>query len=85
MLFRSHLAPGFLPQENSAGIATGHGLRMTVATAGGDAGASGMHWEEYPYSAAYGDVQPAFMLRVRRNVRLPWSGRTTLQVMPCAA
>jgi hypothetical protein len=80
-----HLAPGFSPQENSAGIATGHGLRITVAIAGSDTGAPGMHWEEYPYSAAYGDVQQAFMLRVRRNVTLPWSGRTMLQVTPCAA
>ena len=79
-----HFAPGLLPLAESAGAAAGRGLRITVGEESGAPGAAQLHWEEYPFSAAYGDVQKAFMLRVRRTVALPWSLKTTLQAMPCA-
>jgi hypothetical protein len=80
-----HFAPGMLPLENSAGIAVGRGMRIAVTADGNDSGAARMHWREYPYSAAYGEVQQAFMLHVRRMVKLPWTGGTTLQAALCAA
>ena len=79
-----HFAPGLLPPEKSGCSAVGCGLQILVEEDGRDLEASTFQWEEYPYATAYGDVQQAFMLRTKRTVVLPWSGRTTVKVMQCA-
>lgn len=80
-----HFAPGLLPLEDSAVGTTGRGMRFDVGMESSDRSVAHIRWEEYPFSAAYGDAQKAFALRVARTVSLPWSGKTTLRAMPCAA
>lgn len=42
-------------------------------------------WGDYQFSGSYGDRQQAARLQVHERVSLPWSRRTTLRVMRCAA
>jgi len=79
-----HFAPGLLPLEKSRCSAVVRGLWILVEEDGGDLEPLTFQWEEYPYAAAYGDVQQAFVLHTKRTVSLPWSVRTTLKVMQCA-
>ena len=78
-----HFAPGLAPLGDSA--VAGRGMQFDVRLGGSDRGAARLRWEEYPFSAAYGDVQQAYMLRVTRTTSLPWLGTTTLRATQCAA
>jgi hypothetical protein len=77
-----HFAPGVSPLQESPNIAAGADFQILIGEEG--AAAVGVHWEAYPYAAAYGDVQKAYMLHTKRSVSLPWSVKTTMKVMQCA-
>ncbi len=77
-----HFAPGVSLIQASPYIAAGNNFQILIDEDGVDA--ADVHWEAYPYAAAYGDVQHAFMLHSRRTVSLPWSVKTIMKVMQCA-
>ena len=80
-----HFAPGFLPHGQSECVSADKSLTIHVQEDGRDLSASACSWEEYPYAAAYGDVQSAFMVHSKSRVSLPWRVKTTFKVTPCAA
>lgn len=77
-----HFAPRVSLIQASPYIAAGNNFQILIDEDGVDA--ADVHWQAYPYAAAYGDVQQAFMLHSRRTVSLPWSVKTIMKVMQCA-
>ncbi|MCX7180829.1 MAG: heparinase II/III family protein, partial [Proteobacteria bacterium] len=79
-----HFAPHLSALEETPYAASGSGFRVLIEESGTNSGTAGIEWDEYPYSAAYGEVQNAFVLHTKRKVSLPWSVTTTLKVVRCA-
>jgi hypothetical protein len=79
-----HFAPDLSALEEAPYAASGSGFRVLIEESGTNLGTADIEWDEYPYSAAYGEVQNAFVLHTKRKVSLPWSVTTTLKVLRCA-
>lgn len=77
-----HFAPGVSALHGSQNVATGTDFQILLGEECVET--ADVHWEEYPYATAYGDVQKAYMLHSKRSVSLPWSMRTTMKVKQCA-
>lgn len=77
-----HFAPGVSLLQKCPSTLVGADFQILVVE--GDADTADVHWEEYPYAEAYGNVQKAYMLHTKRSVSLPWSGITTMKVIQCA-
>lgn len=77
-----HFAPGVSALHGSPNVATGTDFQILLGEECVET--ADVHWEEYPYATAYGDVQKAYMLHSKHSVSLPWSMRTTMKVKQCA-
>lgn len=77
-----HFAPGVSLLPGSPNIAIAADFQILIEEDGADI--SHVQCEAYPYAAAYGDVQKAYMLHSRRSVSLPWSVKTIMKVSQCA-
>ncbi len=77
-----HFAPEASPHKTIPMILQSVNFQVCINEEGGDT--VDMHWEEYPFSSKYGNVQIAYMLHTKRLVALPWSMTTILKVMECA-
>lgn len=80
-----HFPPQFSPAANDKAAITGGGVRVTVVSATGAGQEPDRQWQSYPFASAYGDEQPAPMLRLVWSISLPCSIRTVLNLAPCAA
>ena len=80
-----HFPPQFSPAMSAKAAVTGAGVCVTAISATGTGQEPDHQWQTYPFASAYGDEQPAPMLRLVWSVSLPCSIRTVLSVTPCAA
>lgn len=80
-----HFPPHFSPAEKDKAAVTGAGMCVTAISATGTGQEPDHQWQTYPFASAYGDEQPAPMLRLVWSVSLPCSIRTVFSLAPCAA
>jgi hypothetical protein len=80
-----HFAPDFAQTSLHHVAATDARLAVTVSHDAGGGSDPGYTWQTYPFAAAYGEEQPAPMLRLAWRVPLPCSIRTVLNVTRCVA
>lgn len=80
-----HFPPHFCQAEKDKTAVTGAGVCVTAISATGAGQEPDHQWQTYPFASAYGEEQPAPMLRLVWSVSLPCSIRTVLSLAPCAA
>lgn len=77
-----HFASGLKPHANHTNRVSGIVYEILIEEATSEVG--DVTWLAYPFSAAYGKVESAYMRRTKYSVSLPWSIKTKMKVMQCA-
>ena len=77
-----HFALGLKPHAHHPNLLSGADYEILIEEVA--SGVGDVVWLAYPFSAAYGKVESAYMRRTKYSVSLPWSVKTKMKVMQCA-